>query len=178
MTSPSFPVSCKLPFPGIDYEVKERRVQPAVAQDPVHAIPTHSSFNGHDRPGTVAQVTQTGADSRRGSLDVQPILVVDSGSDIVLEVVGRDVDRDVARHLHGRPGCRADLFLGTGFARSRRIVAGQAFRGGLDVGSLRFDRASGFSSGHLGRLGQTLLAEVRNDLERRLSVNLPGRLRQ
>ena len=90
---------------------------------------THQSLNRHDSARTVTQVSQTSADASRRRLHVQAILLIYRRTDVVLQILGGDLDVDGVRDLHRLALDRGDhtlrLILVGGRMRRRRLRRGR-----------------------------------------------------
>lgn len=148
---------------------------------------TYESLDRHDCPRTVAQVPKTRADTSRRSLHIQPILLVHRRPNVLLQILGSDLDVHGIGHLHRlslNGGDDAFRILLSSCTWSRCLRSPRSVRRRV----LLLDRGGGLSSspirlagicvgGRLGSrgwrgLGENLLAELLNNLQSSFAVDL------
>ena len=148
---------------------------------------THRGFDGHHSTRTVTQVSETSADTCWGCLHVHSVLVVHRRADVVLQVLRCNLNMHGVRDLHRLTldsGNFARVFLALLLGRRSLGCASFVDRSvhlldGLLNGLVcRLCRLLGLGllrllgRGGGGRLGEDVLAEVFDDLQRGLTVDL------
>ena len=81
---------------------------------------THADFDRHQSASSVASVSQSVADSRRRGARVDSILLMRSGTDVVLEVLARDSKRNSCWDVHRLDGLKSRRPRGERGGRWRR----------------------------------------------------------
>lgn len=157
---------------------------------------THQSFDRHDSPGTVAQISKTRTDASGRCLRVQTILGINRRTNVVFQVFRRDSDMDGLGHIHRLALHRSDSVVnvitvgrcvrsrGLGCCRvvDRRVLLlnrrGGLRRLGLGLDGSIVGRSGGLGTGSGNRLREDVFAKVLDDLQSSLAIDLRRTTRQ
>lgn len=134
----------------------------------------HRRLDWHNSARAITQIAQPGAHTGRRRLDIHPVLVVDWGPDVLLQVLRRDADVHCIRYLERLTLLSRDLPLARLLCLLLLWDCRLGSRRGTLGSVLLLDRLvfilSLLRNGNFFREG--VLAQVLNELERRLAVNL------
>src|SRR6266851_920870 len=134
MTSPSLPVSCRPPLPGIIYEYHSCL---RAGKRHERGAGTHGCFDRHNGTRAIPEVAQACADACGRRAHVHSVFMVDGRADIIFQVFWGDANVYGVRHLE-----RFGLFRGH-FSLGARCLGGDARSGS--------SRCSGFIRGGILR---------------------------